>query len=396
MKKVTLSLLSLTAVLSLAACSQASRVSATDDDSEAPAVEKVKVAPTSLKMDRSSMSLRVGDTLKNFAHIAPVFAYDADLLYESSDEEIATVDQDGLVTAVAPGKVTVTVSSILDPTVKTSFPVYVTAQENDQTTFRAAITAMKNYQNEHAPSPQKLKSVMSYNYYLDIDGKRKESTWFERDITISKPDGYFSMDTYSESVNTYDGGVQYDYYGYKFLTKKNYSSFMFHDGDSVKNVLYLVTESFADDGIDRYEVVNKILDSLFTAGRDIGDNCIKYALNTKYLTRFEIGSSGGVAGSDLLAGEKIEDTTYNVGNDQESSFEIPAGTEFKAYDVDAFLWEKGYCKRYGILYDWTYTLDGKVHHNVTDIVYTFYIDDEFEYTLPEVKDYHSVASLSDW
>lgn len=395
MKKTNLTLLALTSILALGGCTATARVASADNEVE-PVVEKV--TPTSIRLDKGSAAIYVGETFQLKARVKPLFAYDAEIEYVSANPEIATVDENGLITGVAEGETTVTVSAKADSNVKQVVPVYI-AKEAKGAAFTQSINAMKAIQESSCSRPSKIYSMMDYNYYLEVDGKLKESTLFHRDIIASEPDGYFSMATTGQSTNTFDGITEYINYRYQILTSgENYRSFLFYEGDFSKNVLFVNTAFAADEeGITPYEVCNRILDGLFSTARDIGENVFKYSLNTRYLkaTNF-LGGNVGTIGNTVLIGNSVEDGNFTIGNDQESSFEIPAGTKFDAHDVDSFVWKNGYCKRYGILYDWTYTLDdGKLYHNVTDLVYTLYLNEEVTVELPNVSDYHVVEHLYD-
>lgn len=75
------------------------------------AVNEYQVAPyihvESLTLDKTSASLEVGKTLQLKATVSPENATDKAVTWTSSDEKVATVSSEGLVTAVAPGKATI-------------------------------------------------------------------------------------------------------------------------------------------------------------------------------------------------------------------------------------------------------------------------------------------------
>ncbi|MDE5877408.1 MAG: Ig-like domain-containing protein, partial [Muribaculaceae bacterium] len=73
-------------------------------------VEKT-VSVTKVTLDRESAEVEAGATLQLTATVEPEAATDKSLIWTSSDEEIARVDENGLVTAVAKGEVTITVTS---------------------------------------------------------------------------------------------------------------------------------------------------------------------------------------------------------------------------------------------------------------------------------------------
>jgi len=97
-------------------------------------VESGNVAVTGVALAPDTVTLTEGDTHQLVATVSPVDASDQSIQWTSDDENIVTVDSDGLVTAVAPGTTTITattndggfnVSSIItvespEPTAKTS------------------------------------------------------------------------------------------------------------------------------------------------------------------------------------------------------------------------------------------------------------------------------------
>ena len=67
------------------------------------------VPVSSISLDKKSLELTVNETYQMTATVSPTNATAKDVHWASSDEFIATVDKDGLVTAVAPGTATITV-----------------------------------------------------------------------------------------------------------------------------------------------------------------------------------------------------------------------------------------------------------------------------------------------
>ncbi|MBQ7231097.1 MAG: S8 family serine peptidase [Oscillospiraceae bacterium] len=77
-----------------------------------PEADEVPVAPVNgIILNKTSGRVAVGDTAQLTGTARPSNAADTSLTWSSSDESIATVDASGLVTGVAPGKVTITVTS---------------------------------------------------------------------------------------------------------------------------------------------------------------------------------------------------------------------------------------------------------------------------------------------
>ena len=83
-----------------------------------------RILPEEITFDRYQLMLDMDTTLQLHPLSAPVQLSPADFLYESSDEGVLTVDANGLVTPVAPGKADVWVSSV-DRAVKNHVTVEV-------------------------------------------------------------------------------------------------------------------------------------------------------------------------------------------------------------------------------------------------------------------------------
>jgi hypothetical protein len=67
---------------------------------------------TGVTLEDGPIDLSVSDTYQLTAVVTPLGAINQDLTWQSSDEDIATVDADGLVTAVGLGSATITVTTV--------------------------------------------------------------------------------------------------------------------------------------------------------------------------------------------------------------------------------------------------------------------------------------------
>ena len=85
------------------------------------------VSMTSLTLSEEFVSLLVGETVTLSASHTPVEANVTDVVWSSSDEAVATVSADGVVTAVGVGDATITVADPTQPSVMASATIHVSA-----------------------------------------------------------------------------------------------------------------------------------------------------------------------------------------------------------------------------------------------------------------------------
>ena len=90
------------------------------------------IAVTGVTLDKSTLSLEVGATETLNATVAPSNASYKAVRFTSSDDAIATVDNDGLVTAIAPGSAEITVESLADGSKTATSTVTVAEQTPEQ------------------------------------------------------------------------------------------------------------------------------------------------------------------------------------------------------------------------------------------------------------------------
>ena len=89
---------------------------------------------TGVTLDKSTLSLQEGATATLNATVAPSNAPYKAVKFTSSDDSIATVDNDGLVTAVAPGSADITVETLADGSKTAKCTLTVTAKPTTTTT----------------------------------------------------------------------------------------------------------------------------------------------------------------------------------------------------------------------------------------------------------------------
>ena len=109
------------------------------------------VAATSVELDKNTLDLTVGGSETLTANVLPVDATNKDVTWVSSDPDVATV-ANGVVTAVKPGKTTITVSVEANSTLTDTCEVTVT----DQTFPVTGVTLTPNKATLNVGKTQKL------------------------------------------------------------------------------------------------------------------------------------------------------------------------------------------------------------------------------------------------
>jgi uncharacterized protein YjdB len=75
-------------------------------------VQKLAVSVAAVTLDHTTLDMYVGDIADLTAEVSPSDATNKSLTWESSDASVATVNGDGRVTGIAPGKATLTVTTV--------------------------------------------------------------------------------------------------------------------------------------------------------------------------------------------------------------------------------------------------------------------------------------------
>ena len=78
---------------------------------DVPAFKTKPIAVTGVTLDKTSLTIDVGNTATLVATVAPSTATDKSISYVSSNEAVATMDNEGLVTAIGAGTTDITVTT---------------------------------------------------------------------------------------------------------------------------------------------------------------------------------------------------------------------------------------------------------------------------------------------
>ena len=93
---------------------------------------KIQEVAQSIQVDKTDVELEVGQTLKVEVTILPQEAVNKEVKWESTDENVATVDKDGNITAINEGTCKLNVSTMEEPIVTASVNVNVKAESDNK------------------------------------------------------------------------------------------------------------------------------------------------------------------------------------------------------------------------------------------------------------------------
>ena len=127
-------------------------------------IEEKRIPVTAITGNMSdTMTLTAGENTQLICSVVPENATEQTITYSSSDSNVATIGQDGVITAVNPGHTTITASAADDITKQMSLTVNAKAQPKQNTTQNGNTTTKKNT-NNNTNTNQNTNSGNSNNY----------------------------------------------------------------------------------------------------------------------------------------------------------------------------------------------------------------------------------------
>lgn len=131
-------------------------------------IEEKRIPVTAITGNMSdTMTLTAGENTQLICSVVPENATEQTITYSSSDSNVATIGQDGVITAVNPGHTTITASAADGITKQMSLTVNAKAQPKQNTTQNGNTTTKKNTNNNtysNSNTNQNTNSGNSSNY----------------------------------------------------------------------------------------------------------------------------------------------------------------------------------------------------------------------------------------
>lgn len=398
MKKFGLSLLGLTAIMAVTGCNATSNATK-------PSVEKYKVPAQDLIINYKSFVLFVGDEVDLDVEIRPLAAFDANLTFESSNPEVAVVDQKGLVTANATGYALITVvtdnfvSKVDTPDLYEECEIYV-CEAGGSREKSSLLTEMKTYQEEHCSDVDNL-ILYDYRVYdLVCNGKSQDRSTEKQIYAVSVPNGLISYDSEESYINVTDGGKSYEKYGYTFQTKGSYGSYAYHRNETVKNMFYIATEF--NLGVEsRFNTACAVVDSYFSVNHDYFTGGLEDVLSTDWFTDFKtytrlVNRFGKYRTDDeFCISYRLHQSysdEFSIEDEVRYATQLPAGITTQNDESMCYTWVNGYLVDMYYQSFKTFKMEGKNYEYNIEISQHFDIVDNATISkyIPDDSQYKSV------
>ena len=173
---------------------------------DAPVVPDEPVLVSSLTLDQTSLTLEEGKTSQLNVSVSPENADNKEVAWSSSDSDVATVDATGLVTAIAEGTATITVSSTDGTDLSAQCAVTVTkAAEPEEPILVSSLTLDQTSLTLEEGKASQLNAAVSPENASD-----KSLNWISDDETVATVDATGLVTAVAEgtatiTVSTKDG-----------------------------------------------------------------------------------------------------------------------------------------------------------------------------------------------
>ena len=425
MKNKHLSLIaSLFGVFALAACGEKTVTDVTQGSTSKESLSEFKSIPFSISHDKQyfalseyNVNLFLGSgktSTKISIHSIPGDIALNDVTFSSLDENVVTVDSEGVITAVGKGFTKVKVSARNGSVVEYANVSVNDAVANDVAgaKFTALDAATK------ATTFKGIDKFYTHEYTiqsLSADGVVYNESEYVQDMMFSKKDLYFEIYSDDLYLKTPDGDREYNNGRWIFyIDVDSFSMFLCHETAYAKTYMEVNCNAYLDKigagEIEEYQIIYDLLDMFFVAGSKIVSNTFSeidgsgaegvfadYAdMFTKGYTNVQL-AAGSPNGEDMYANYVMTQEDSKIGNTEEADLCIPAGTlcDYVVND-EIFVKDKVVVgENYKV--DMTYKID--IGNGEQDGARKFYKltqnYTEFEIKKPDLSQYSLVTSIAD-
>ena len=370
------------------------------NDPDDPAVNQLQ----ELRMSQSIASLYYSDAktggfaeeLQLSTQGSPKKAPVGTVTWSSSNSAVATVDQNGLVSAISEGVAIVTATSAVG--VKAECRVVV--NNTNVLLSKAAKSAAKilaTQKSDEFEPVSKIKVTEDYTTSKTRDGVVVSRSAAAQTMWASVNDAYFRITSNDEDIKTADGSVVPSSSAYVFYTTDDYLSYIFCNSDGKSNYMYLDQSYLVDEEKTQFQALGEILQSFFVAGSKIMTDQFKNILGQSWLDggygspKYK-GSLGEDSGE--FAFNSVSVQNGRLGPEDAADFDLPAGTYITITDDIRYLWEDNLLKARLIDEKLEYDIGGE--HFVEEYIINYYFEGRgVELWWPQASNYSQVDSIFD-
>lgn len=296
----------------------------------------------SVTLSYKFISLFEGETKTIEARTTPRSKDPAELVYESSDTSVATINDKGELTAKGKGDATITVK---DKTSGASDILYVSVDKDDLagSDAKAAAKVITDYQAAQGMKCKKVYERENFSYTRSKNETLQQSTYYTQDMVISVDDAYFYIGSDDEQIKVEGGSKEYSSSAWYIYTNESYDTYLFHIDGITKNYMVCDSTSFISQGGSRYDALLEVISNLFTSGSSIITRTLNDVTGKDNLDSAKSAEKAGSRGDGFLTFEMTQSGSGKADKDDEDDNAIPYGTPYEINIRVRYAWENYLC-----------------------------------------------------
>lgn len=374
-------------------------VSACGSQPDPEPVEPKETAPavTEFRVPVSSKTLFVGETFSLNIEALPHTWLERKLTYTSDKPEVASVDENGLVTANAKGNAKITVSEG-NNLVTASVDITVFRDNATSGQITSAMNELVNLQkNLSVENMEYIACDENWDTTITKNGKLKYASYDNQHFTLSVKNAYFRLDASSKEMLTEGGSREAMNYGYIFYVSEYYNLKVYRINGNTKNYIDVSVSDYEKQGVSRIEVLYLLMDNFFASGRDIMLGQLEYFLSSDLIEEAtsKYASKVGTNGGATLAFDYGSSYTTTADYEDEQYRDIPMYSEYEMSIKLRTDWgNNGWCKDRGAVQKADYEIGEDKYVRTDNIDYKFMVENVQPY-YPDDKEFTRVATLFD-
>ena len=248
------------------------------------------------------------------------------LKYTSLNPEIATVDENGLITAIAQGETQIAIQDLNRKNAGVFVPVQVVNKLKNREA-KPLWEALEPY--AEAEVVDNFTDEEIYGKKIYKNGVMQKSMLWNQHMIYSKENAYFGIVETDLDSEVEGGSEAFSVQNWIFYTNEYYDTYTFHETGSAKTYYVAPTASYI--GQDRTEPLMDLLDNLFTSGRAIYEQgfenyCLEYIIDLTGYSNVKNQKTGSTGEGNLVFSCSITFDDSYADQDDESRYGIPYGT----------------------------------------------------------------------